>query len=67
MKDWFKRFFAMDNSINEQSVMGVFWAAVAFLLIIVTVIFKEAVGIELVGTTLAASLLCFGISGFKRG
>jgi len=26
MKDWFKRFFSIDNSINENVVMGVLFA-----------------------------------------
>lgn len=66
MKDWFKRFLAVDNSINEQSVMGLYWSVNATLLMLTKVIMPTRVDIELVATALLASLLCFGISGFKR-
>ena len=66
MKDWFKRFFAVDNSINEQSVVGVFWMAVSLALLILKVVGVPTVGLDVIGVTVSASLLSFGIAGFKR-
>ncbi len=66
MKKWIKSFFAVDNNVNEQTVMGVFWTIVATTVIILHVAGVERTELELILTMQGASLLCFGISGFKR-
>ncbi len=66
MKKWIKSFFAVDNNVNEQTVMGVFWTIVATAVIVLHVAGVERTELELILTMQGASLLCFGISGFKR-
>ncbi len=66
MKKWIKSFFAVDNNVNEQTVMGVFWTIVATTVIVLHVAGVERTELELILTMQGASLLCFGISGFKR-
>jgi hypothetical protein len=66
MRDWWRRFFSVDNTVNEQSVIGVFWTVVSLLLLIAKMIFKDVVGMDSIIAAMSASLLCFGISGFKR-
>lgn len=57
MKDWFKRLFAVDNSINEQSVMGVWFGLCATVAGFV----PGVATVSFVGF-LVASLACFGIA-----
>ena len=59
-------FFAVDNTVNEQSVVGVFWGTIALVLVVLSVIGLGEVTLDLILTTLGASLLAFGIAGFKR-
>ncbi len=66
MKKWIKSFFAVDNKVNEQTVVGVFWGGVASILVVLYVMDVGKADLELVLTVLGAQLLCFGISGFKR-
>lgn len=66
MSNWIKSFFAVDNSVNEQSVIGVFWAAVSVVLLVFKLINKETLDTELIYMTLSSSLLAFGIGGFKK-
>lgn len=65
MKDWIKRFIAVDNSVNEQTVIGVFWTVCTFFLLI-AYLTPLPVDIDVIWTTMSASLLAFGIGGFKR-
>jgi len=61
MKEWFKKFFAVDNSINENTVMGVIWALptlVGYFLPMVTL------DVKILMTT--ATLCYFGLNLPKR-
>ncbi len=66
MKKWIKSFFAVDNNVNEQTVMGVFWTILATTGIVLHIVGVKNTELELILTMQGASLLCFGISGFKR-
>ncbi len=66
MKKWIKSFFAVDNNVNEQTVVGVFWTILATTGIVPHVVGVKNTELELILTMQGASLLCFGISGFKR-
>lgn len=66
MKEFFKAFFAVDNTVNEQAVVGFFWTMVSLGLLILKLIFKEIVETELIYMSLSSSLLAFGIGGFKK-
>ncbi len=66
MKKWVKSFFAVDNKVNEQAVVGVFWGFIAVILIVMHVADIGKADLDLVLTVLGAQLLCFGIAGFKR-
>lgn len=35
MKEWFKKFFAVDNSVNEDTVMGCIFAVASLVCIFV--------------------------------
>ena len=65
MKDWIKRFFAVDNSVNEQAVIGALWCAVTLALIICRLV-TLPVDMDLIWTTMSGSLLAFGVGGFKK-
>ncbi len=67
MKNWIKSFFAVDNTVNEQSVIGVFWGFVSFVLVILHVAGVEKAGIDLLIMSSSSMLLCFGIAGAKKG
>ena len=64
---WFTQFLAVDNSVNEHTVNGVYWAAVSTILIGCKVFGIDAVTTEMLYITVGASLASFGIAGFKRG
>jgi hypothetical protein len=59
MRDWFRRFIAVDNSINEQTVMGIFWAIVALGTGIASIWLES---FQVFVASLSASLLCFGLN-----
>jgi hypothetical protein len=61
MKDWFKRFFAVDNSINEHVVMGAIFAAILLVSTFVPVV-SDQKHYVLAGAVLAF----FGIGALKR-
>ena len=63
MKEWFKRLFAVDNSINENTVMGLLFA-VAFLV----AVFVQALGVDNVALGILAGAMAsfFGLSIGKR-
>ena len=63
MKDWFRRFFAVDNSINENTVMGVIFA----LALLVAVFVKPLAIGEAARYTLAGAMgAFFGLSLGKK-
>ncbi len=66
MKRWIKSFFAVDNNVNEQTVVGVFWTIFSTVAIVLHIVGVRNTELELILTMQGASLLCFGISGFKR-
>ena len=66
MSNWLKSFFAVDNSVNEQSVIGALWTSVSLVLIVLKLVNKELLETELIYMTLSSALLAFGIGGFKR-
>ncbi len=67
MKKFIKAFFAVDNQVNEQSVVGAFWAFVTFVLVILHVAKVGRVELELLIFSGSSMLLCFGIAGAKKG
>ena len=63
---WISAFFANDNRINEQSVVGVYWGAVATVLLVLHVAQVGQVGIDVLVLAASAMLLSFGIAGLKK-
>ena len=61
-----KSFFAVDNSVNEQTVNGAFWGAVAVVGWVVKAFGVESISNEMLYMALSASLSSFMISGFKK-
>ena len=61
MKDWFRRFFSVDNSINEDVVMGVLCAVV--LLAATFIPFVSEQKYYVLG---GAVLAFFGIGALKK-
>ncbi len=66
MKKWIKSFFAVDNNVNEQTVVGVYLLILSTVVVIAHITGSEKAGIDVIISLLSAMLLCFGISGFKR-
>ena len=58
---WLKSFFAVDNSVNENTVMGVIFSA---CLIVST--FSSAVGDEKYYILAGLVAMFFGIGAFKK-
>jgi len=65
-KSWLRSFFAVDNEVNEQTVAGVYFGLLALAVFIVRMAGVETVTAEMLYIPTAASLACFGISGFKK-
>jgi hypothetical protein len=61
MKDWLKRFFSVDNSINENVVMGVIFA-----LVLLAATFIPIVGESKYYVLAGAVLAFFGIGALKK-
>lgn len=61
MKDWFKRFFSTENSINENVVMGVLFAAILLVATFIPIV-NDSKYYVLAGAVLAF----FGIGALKR-
>ena len=62
-----RAFFAVDNSVNEHTVMGAFWTLVSVGVIVAKACGVESLDSNVLYITLGASLGCFGIGGFKKG
>ncbi len=60
-------FIAVDNDVNEQTVMGVLFAFVTLGLIVLHVAKVGDSGLDLIITTGTMTLSCFGIAGLKGG
>ena len=61
MKDWFRRFFSTDNSINENVVMGVIFAVVLLGASFIPIVSEQKYYV-LAGAVLAF----FGIGALKK-
>jgi len=60
MKDWFKRFIAVDNSINENTVMGV--ASWVLAIIFAGIAIATTSALVPMGSFLGFGAACFGLS-----
>jgi hypothetical protein len=63
---WINAFYANDNRINEQSVVGTYWAFITTLLLFFHVAKIGQVGIDVLVLAASAMLLSFGIAGLKK-
>lgn len=64
MSNWIKSFFAVDNSVNENTVMG-FVAFVSALALAIAAIWLP-VSIDIVYFLLGYSAASFGFGAFKK-
>ena len=60
MKAFFKKLIAVDNSVNEQTVIGLFWTVVALGTGVTAIFVASAFSVFV--ATLSASLLCYGLN-----
>lgn len=60
MKEFWKKFIAVDNEVNENTVVGIFWAIVALGTGVASIFVDNA--FQVFVSALSASLLCFGLS-----
>ena len=65
MKLWFRKFFAVDNEINENTVMGLVSFLIAVGLAVVS-IWVDAVHDNIIYFFLGYSAAAFGIGAFKK-
>ncbi len=65
IRKFLKSFIAVNNDVNEQTVMGVLFAFVSLVLIGLHVARIGDSGIDLIVTTSTMTLSCFGIAGLK--
>ncbi len=66
IRKFLKCFIAVDNDVNEQTVMGVVFTVVTLTIIALHVAQIGQAGIDLIVTTGTMTLSCFGIAGLKR-
>ncbi len=66
IRKFLRCFIAIDNDVNEQTVMGVLFAFVTIVLITLHVAKVGKAGMDLIMTTGTMTLSCFGIAGLKR-
>ncbi len=67
LRKFIRCFIAVDNDVNEQTVMGVLFAFVTLGLIVLHIAQVGDSGLDLIITTGTMTLSCFGIAGLKGG
>ncbi len=66
IRKFLKCFIAVDNDVNEHTVMGVFFAIVTLVIVVLRATGIGEIEIEVFNSFLIATCSCFGIGGFKR-
>lgn len=66
IRNWIVAFFAVDNTVNEDTVFAVILFGVFIWLLVQATAGNPFVTNEIVFGTLAASLAALGIGGFKK-
>ncbi len=66
VKSFRERFIAVDNKVNEQTVMGLLFTSVFIVLVTLHVAGVGKAGLDLIITVGSMTLGCFGIAGLKR-